>query len=134
MDLPDFLTRGTYGEIRVTGSRIDLMHVVDASNDGLSAEQIHDEFDSVPLDLVRRVLAFYEANRAEVDAYVAECHAEMDRCYANYTPSPAILRSRQLYETVERADAEHVGDPEWARLSIFEKLRRLGLMDLPEPR
>ena len=27
MNLPDFLTQGQYGEIRLTGHRIDLMHV-----------------------------------------------------------------------------------------------------------
>ena len=40
MDLPDFLTRHQYGAIRLTGHRIDLMHVVDLYNEGRSPEQI----------------------------------------------------------------------------------------------
>jgi uncharacterized protein (DUF433 family) len=79
--LPAFLNEGEFGEVRLTGHRIGLFHVIDAHNRGLSAEQLHDEFPSLPTELIRQVLAFAEANRAEVDAYVARCReqAEQDR-------------------------------------------------------
>ena len=57
MDLPDFLTRHKYGEIRLTGRRIDLMHVVDLYNAG-SPEQLHEQFPTLPLDLIHRRSAF----------------------------------------------------------------------------
>ena len=38
MNLPDFLTPEPTGEIRVTGHRIGLFHIVQYYNDGYSAE------------------------------------------------------------------------------------------------
>jgi uncharacterized protein (DUF433 family) len=127
MTLPDFLTQDEYGEIRLTGSRIGLMHVIDFYNDGHLPEQLHEQYPTLPLDLINQVLAFYQENRAEVDAYIARCHEEMDRNYANYRPGPGMLKIRQWLELLERADAEHAGDPEWAVLSAPERLQRLGV-------
>jgi uncharacterized protein (DUF433 family) len=79
MNLPDFLTETEPGEIRLTGHRIGLFHVVEDFNRGYSVERLHEEFPSLPPDLIRKVLEFYEQNRAEVDAYMARCYEEMDR-------------------------------------------------------
>jgi uncharacterized protein (DUF433 family) len=125
MDLPDFLTRHEYGEIRLTGHRIDLMHVVDLFNEDHSPEQLHEEFPTLPLDLIRRTLDFYLANKNEVDAYIARCHEEMERSYAAYEPSPAVLKVRRVMERLRQADAIHAADPVWASLSFAEKLRRI---------
>jgi uncharacterized protein (DUF433 family) len=127
MTLPDFLTQDEYGSIRLTGHRIGLMHVIDGYTDGSSPEQLHEEFPTLSLELINRVLAFYRENRAEVDAYIARCHEEMDRNYANYRPGPGIVQVRQWLELLERADAEHAADPEWSTLSAPEKLQRLGV-------
>ena len=40
MILPEFLTRHEKGEIRVTGHRIDLFHLVSLYNEGNSAEML----------------------------------------------------------------------------------------------
>jgi uncharacterized protein (DUF433 family) len=124
MNLPDFLTRGTLGEIRLTGHRIDLLHVVDLYHEGYRPEGIAEEFD-MPPEFIRKVLAFYHENRADVDAYVAHCHEEMDRFYANHKPGPGALRLRRLMERIKQADAERGSDPEWTALSIVDKARRL---------
>jgi uncharacterized protein (DUF433 family) len=129
MELPDFLTQDAFGEIRLTGHRIGLLHVVDRHNEGLSAERLHEEFPSLPLPLIRQVLAFYAVNRAEVDAYVRWCHEEIDRWHANYRPSPGILRIRRLLERIEAADAERAADPTWTTLSVVEKARRIEAED-----
>lgn len=125
MHLPDFLTRHEYGNIRLTGHRIDLVHVVDFSNEGHSPEQLHEEFPTLPLDLIRRTLAFCMANKKEVDAYVAHCHEEMDRQYAAYQPGPGVLKVRRIMELLRQADAAHAADPTWASLSMNEKLRKV---------
>jgi hypothetical protein len=41
MELPDFLTPGPAGEIRVTGHRIDLYLLVFKYNEGWTAEMLH---------------------------------------------------------------------------------------------
>ncbi|HVS34465.1 MAG TPA: DUF433 domain-containing protein [Gemmataceae bacterium] len=125
MNLPDFLTRHKYGEIRLTGHRIDVMHVVDLFNDGRSPEQIRDEFPTLPLDLVRQTIDFYLANKDDVDAYIARCHEEMDRAYAAYQPGPGVRKVRRITERLRQGDAAHVADPAWASLPITEKLRRM---------
>jgi uncharacterized protein (DUF433 family) len=79
MNLPDFLTETEPGEIRLTGHRIGLFHVVHYYNQGYSPERLHEEFPSLPLDLIRKVVAFYEANRAEVDAYMARYYEQSER-------------------------------------------------------
>jgi uncharacterized protein (DUF433 family) len=125
MDLPPFLTRHQYGEIRLTGHRIGLFHVVESYNEGMSAEQIQDEFPSLPLDLIRGTLAFYLAQKGEVDAYVARCREELDRQYAAHEPGPGVLKIRRIVERLRQADAAHAADPAWASLSMREKLERI---------
>ena len=57
MRLPDYLNNAD-GEIRLTGHRIGLVHVVKAYNDGNTAELIGPMFPTVPLALVHKVIAF----------------------------------------------------------------------------
>ena len=84
--LPDFLTEAPYGEIRLTGHRIGLYHLVSPYREGHTAEMLHEQFPTLSLELIRKVLAFYEENKAEVDAYVAAEKAELDRQRA-YLPT-----------------------------------------------
>ena len=125
VDLPDFLTEHEYGNIRLTGHRIDLLHVVDLLNEGRSAEQVQAEFPTLPLELIRQTVSFYQGEKGEVDAYVARCHEEMDRHYAAYQPGPAVLKVRRIMDRLRQADAVHAADPTWAALSIGGKLRRI---------
>jgi uncharacterized protein (DUF433 family) len=78
MNLPDFLTEWPYGEIVLTGHRIGIYDVVYFYNEGYSPEQLHEQFPSLSLELIHKVLDFYRANRAEVDAYVARCQEEIE--------------------------------------------------------
>ena len=79
MQLPDFLTAAPDGEIRLTGHRIGLYHLVQRYNEGESAEMLACVYPTLPLALVHKLLAFYLDNRPEVDAYVAACSAAMDQ-------------------------------------------------------
>jgi uncharacterized protein (DUF433 family) len=79
MTLPDFLTQAPDGEVRLTGHRIGLFHVVRCYNEGYSAEMIACEYPTLPLALIHKVIAYYLENTAEVDAYVRSCESELAR-------------------------------------------------------
>lgn len=83
MDLPDFLTRTKFEEIRLTGSRIGLLHVVRYFNQGASPEMIVARFPTLRLAHVYKVIAFYLDNRAAVDEYIRRSDEEMERQRAN---------------------------------------------------
>jgi uncharacterized protein (DUF433 family) len=77
MKLPDFLRQTTEGEILLAGHRIGLFHVVHAYNQGHSPEMLASHYPTLSLALIRDVIAFYLANQADVDAYVADCEAKL---------------------------------------------------------
>jgi len=97
MTLPDFLTRDRYGEIRLNGHRIGLYHIVFFHNRGEKAEAMASRFPPLPRELINWTIAFYKANKNEVDAYVAACQAEIDeqRAAAPEGPSLSELRKRR---------------------------------------
>lgn len=93
MQLPDFLFCPSPGAIRLTGHRIGLEHVVDFYNQGFSAEMLIEQFPSLPLALIHKVIAFYLENQAEVDAYVAST-ATPEGAIPPASPNLAELRRR----------------------------------------
>ncbi len=125
MTLPDYLTRDPDGEIRLTGHRIGLYTVVRSYREGRSAEQIAEEFPSLPLSLVYEVLAFYFANKAEVDAYVDAYAAELARQEAEHVPGPGEMKMRELFARVRQEDIRRASDPSWSALSLMEKVQRI---------
>lgn len=104
MVLPDFLIDHPDGEIRLTGHRIGLFDVVIFYNEGYSPEMLHEQFPTLPLPLIHKVIAFYLENRAEVDAYVARKQAAIDHLRANATESPALRRLREELQARKRAE------------------------------
>jgi uncharacterized protein (DUF433 family) len=81
--LPDFLVRDGDGLINVTGHRVGLVNLVHYYNEGFSAEMLADEYPTLPLSLVHKVIAFYLENRVEVDSYIAGCQVESERLRAS---------------------------------------------------
>jgi uncharacterized protein (DUF433 family) len=104
MNLPEFLVDHPDGEIRLTGHRIGLYHVVFFYNEGYSPEMLVGQFPTLPLALVHKVIAFYLENQAVVDAYIAKYDAVLERLRAEHPPSPALLRIRRLMEEKRRAE------------------------------
>lgn len=96
MNLPDFLDRGQRGEIRLTGHRVDLYHVLSLYLAGHTAEMIQAEYPTLSLDLVGKVLAYYLDNRSDVDNYLAGVEAKIERQRSDARPGPGILRLREL--------------------------------------
>lgn len=109
MKLPEFLTEWPFGEIVLTGHRIGLYHVVYDYNQGYSPEQLHEEYPTLALELINKVLAFYKENQSEVDAYMARCQEEMDRRYAEYVASGRGIdwdELRRRFEAMKQEDAK----------------------------
>ncbi len=107
MNLPEFLTEWPYGEIVLTGHRIGLYDVVSLHNEGYTAEMLHDEFPTLPLDLIEKALAFAREHRAQVDAYVTEYKAALDRQYAEYRASGRALDwdgLRKRWDAMQQAE------------------------------
>ena len=103
MKLPDILVEWPDGEIMLKGHRISLYHVIDMYQIGFTPVQILDEYPTLSLEKINNVLAFYHENKAEVDQYVADYRAELDRQEAMYTPPPRLEELRRRYEEKKRA-------------------------------
>ena len=102
MMLPDFLVEWPHNEIVVKGHRIGLYHVVRRYKDGMAVAQIAQWYPSLEQELVQKVIDFYHANQAEVDAYVAEEEDAMDRQRAA-TPNKLDLEEmRRRYAGTRR--------------------------------
>ena len=87
-----------HGKIRVGDTRILLELVIRAFQQGESAEGILEMYSVLKLADVYAVLAYYLANRADVDAYVRQSDANSQRIQqaieAQYTPETLALRAR----------------------------------------
>jgi uncharacterized protein (DUF433 family) len=96
MNLPQFLAQDPDGHIHVAGHRIGLQDLVYYYNEGHSPEALQDMFSTLSLANIHKVIAFYLDHRAEVDAYVTTCEAEMERQRAAvaHGPDAAELRRR----------------------------------------
>jgi uncharacterized protein (DUF433 family) len=124
MILPAFLIDHPDGEIRLTGHRIGLYTIVRDYQEGRSAEEIVKEYPTLPVDLIREVIAFYMNNRSEVDAYIDACERELER-QAAAPPGPGTVRIRELMSRIQEADRKHGDDLNWSSLSPLEKLFRI---------
>lgn len=104
-NLPHFLTRDGDG-VHVTGHRIGLIDIVHFYNCGQLRRNARAPLPHAPLSLVHKVIAFYLDNQADVDAYVREEEAEMERLRAQ-TPKkgPTLAELRARMEAKRRARA-----------------------------
>ncbi|HTU16719.1 MAG TPA: DUF433 domain-containing protein [Gemmataceae bacterium] len=104
MKLPDFLTEWPFGEIVLTGHRISLYDILYFHKEGYSAEMLHEQFPTLSLDHIEKVLAFARENQAEVDAYVDRCQKEIDHLRAT---TPRLLdwdEMRRKFEAMKQAE------------------------------
>ncbi|MEO8496595.1 MAG: DUF433 domain-containing protein [Planctomycetota bacterium] len=73
-------TPGTCGgKLRINGTRITVQHVAVMFKQGLSAEDIEQTYEHLSLGQVFAALAYYLANREEIDAALAEEDALYDQ-------------------------------------------------------
>jgi uncharacterized protein (DUF433 family) len=95
----------TYIEYRndaywVAGTRISLDSIAYAFQQGLSPESIVQSFPLLTLEQVYGAIAFYLANRAEIDAYLAAEEAAFDAM-----PQPLQTSDPALYNKLMAAKA-----------------------------
>jgi uncharacterized protein (DUF433 family) len=99
MTLPDFLTRTPEGEIRLTGHRIGLFHLVHYYNEGHSPEMLLCQYPTLSLALIHKTIAFYLENQAEVDAEIATIRDELSR---QHTENPRRIDVQELRSRLEQ--------------------------------
>jgi uncharacterized protein (DUF433 family) len=105
--LPPCLHWHPDGEVRLAGHRIGLYHFIYYYNQGFTAEMLLCQFPTLELALVHKVIVFYLEHRDQVDRYVRQYQAEVDRLRAGSQHAPSVtelrkrLEARELAETVD---------------------------------
>lgn len=67
------------GVVRISGTRITLDTVVSAFNAGATAEEIVQQFPSLPLADVYAVISYYLKRRSEVENYLRQRQKQADK-------------------------------------------------------
>lgn len=85
------------GVYRVGNSRISLDSLVYLFREGLSAESMVESYPSLTLEQIHGALAFYLANRTDIDRYLAEGHriAEQENELSRHGNAELITRLRR---------------------------------------
>ena len=104
MTLPEFLTYASDGEIRLTGHRIGLLHVVHYYNEGHPPEMLTCQYPTLPLALVHKVIAFYLDNRGAVDQYIADSKELMEKQRGSNPRRLDVSTLRERLNTQRRAE------------------------------
>lgn len=89
------------GSYWIANSRISLDSIVYAFRDGLSPESILQSFPLLTLEQVYGAIAFYLANRAEIDTYLIEEEAAFDAM-----PQPLEADAPALYHKLMSVKAQ----------------------------
>ena len=110
--LPDFLIADRLGEILLVGHRVTLDHIVRRNREGETPDDILADLDSLEPELLAKVLAFYDANRAEVNASADETAAEIERqvATARRPDWPAILARFAALKAATANRQERIGE------------------------
>lgn len=81
MRIPEFLHEQD-GEVRLAGHRISLCHLLSFYQEGYSAEMLHEQFPTLSMALIHKVLGFYWENMAECDAALSRTRARLEQAHA----------------------------------------------------
>lgn len=95
---PPALTTGDDGVVRVGGTRVTLDTVVEAFREGLTPEEIQQQYPSLGLSHVYSAITYYLHHRSEVEEYLeqrarqrAEVRQEVEKRF-----DPTGIRERLL--------------------------------------
>lgn len=100
----EYLAVDSPDEIRLTGHRIWLEHIVTRTRRGMSALDIVADVPTLTVEEVQAVQRYIELHREEVDAYMARREAylaEQERLAKETPPSPVMARLRRLRDTLK---------------------------------
>lgn len=98
MSLEEYFDVLSSRDIRIKGTRVGIETVVYAFQDGLSPEEIVQQYPSLSLEQVYATLAYYLRNQSQVDDYIArlEKWAEERRRERERDLPPVIQRLRAM--------------------------------------
>ena len=107
MSLEEYFDFLSPEDVRIKGTRVGIESVVYAFQDGLSPEEVVQEYPSLSLEQVYATIAYYLHNRSEVDDYIArlEKWAEERRRERERDVPPVIQRLRALRAHIRQAQA-----------------------------
>ena len=93
-----FEPAGEHGVIRVSNTRVTLDTVVRAFKDGATAEEIAQQYPTVPLADVYYVIGYYLHKRDEVEVYLGKRKQEADELQKQMEArfNPVGIRERLL--------------------------------------
>ena len=98
----EYVTK-TDGAYRINGTRVSLDSVVYAFLNGQSPESIVDSFPSLTLEQVYGAIAFYLANRAEIDIYLRKGEEEFAALSQKLRDSNPLLYQKLLAHKKNKA-------------------------------
>ena len=92
------LASDEHGVVRVAGTRVTLDTIIGAYKQGRSAEEIAQDYPSVPKSAIYATIAYYLGAQEDVDAYLRARNDQAERVRAEVEQwSPATgLRQRLL--------------------------------------
>ena len=93
---------GPDGGARIRGTRIPVERIINAYLAGDTPEQIVDDYDTLLLADVYRLLGFYMDHRTEVDAYIREQGEAADRLQARIESAQPSRRAEMLARWADR--------------------------------
>lgn len=105
MVLPEFLQCESNGNIGIRGSRLRLIDIASRYDEGLSAEEICEHYDSLPLPLIYKIIAFYLENQCEVERMMQEDRQLTVDLEARSAKGPAISELRRRLNARHTAEA-----------------------------
>lgn len=93
-----------HGVIRASGTRVTLDSIINYYRQGQIPEALHEGFPTVPLIDIYALIAYYLANRDELDTYLKhqEAHVELIRQEFEAKYPPKVTRA----ELLKRRDAK----------------------------
>jgi uncharacterized protein (DUF433 family) len=98
LEAKTYVRADEYGVLRIGNTRVSLDSIVYAFRQGHETEAIRQQYSALSLEEVHGALAFYLANREEVDRYLLSQQQAWDqlRQQAEQQPHPVVERLRAL--------------------------------------
>jgi uncharacterized protein (DUF433 family) len=76
------------GRLRIDGTRVTVLQIVALYKRGETPEEIAENFPQLKLSQVYAALAYYHANRTEIDQQLSDEQAEFDQLQSQQAQAP----------------------------------------------
>jgi uncharacterized protein (DUF433 family) len=96
--MSEYITKLEKGAYRIAGTRVSLDSIVYSFWNGETPETIVQNFSTLQLEQVYGAIAFYLANRNEIDEYMRQGEVEFEKLNRQWRK-----KNVRLYEKLEKA-------------------------------